>query len=111
MSDADIRTFAAYYASLQPPVADTAADPSPALTAAGAKLAAEQHCAGCHLPRYTGTGATARLAAQRADYLKNALLDFKTGKRIGGGVAAMPEIAFQLTEAEITALSHYLARQ
>jgi cytochrome c553 len=38
-------------------------------------------------------------------------MDFKTGKRIGGGVAAMPEIAFPLTEADIAALAHYLARQ
>lgn len=111
LSDDDVRILAAYYASLPPPIADTTPDPSPALTTAGAKLAAEQHCAGCHLPGFTGTEATARLAAQREDYLKTALLDFKRGKRIGGGVAAMPEIAFPLTEAEIAALAHYLARQ
>jgi cytochrome c553 len=111
LSDDDVRTLAAYYASLPPPIADTALDPSPALTTAGAKLAAEQHCAGCHLAGFTGIEATGRLAAQREDYLRNALLDFKTGKRIGGGVAAMPEIAFPLTEAEITALVHFLARQ
>jgi cytochrome c553 len=111
LSDEDVRTVAAYYAALPPPTADAAPDPAPALTAAGAKLAGEQHCAGCHLPGFTGTAATARLNAQREDYLKIALLDFKTGKRIGGGVAAMPEIAFPLTEAEITALAHYLARQ
>ena len=69
-----------------------------------------QHCPACHMPHYEGTQATARLADQREDYLVKALLDFKTGKRIGGGVAAMPEIAFSLSEPQIAALSHFLCR-
>lgn len=111
LSDDDVRSLSTYFAALPPPVGDKAPDAALALTAAGAKLATEQHCAGCHLPSFAGTEATARLAAQREDYLKKALLDFKTGKRIGGGVAAMPEIAFSLSETDIAALAHFLARQ
>jgi cytochrome c553 len=51
----------------------------------------------------------ARLAGQREDYLLKALRDYKTGQRSGGGQAAMAEVAFPLSEEEITALAHYLA--
>lgn len=108
LSDSDIRQLSQYYAGLKPPPA--AAETAPELSAAGSRNAAERHCAGCHTDRYAGTQATARLAAQREDYLAKALLDFKTGKRIGGGVAAMPEVAFSLTAEEIKALAHFLAR-
>jgi cytochrome c553 len=110
LSDDEVRTFSGYYAALPPPMPPATPDNAPALTADGAKLAAEQHCAACHMPGYTGTQATARLAAQREDYLKQSLTDFKVGKRIGGGVAAMPEIAFSLSDGEIVALAHFLSR-
>jgi cytochrome c553 len=111
LSDDEVRAFGAHYAALPPPKPDASPDPVPQLTEAGAKLVEAQHCIACHLPGFTGTQATARLAAQREDYLKQALMDFKTGKRIGGGVAAMPEIAFSLTQADIAALAHYLSRR
>jgi len=108
LSDADIRMLAKTFAGMPPPPVPQA-DPTPDQSAAGKRMAAEKHCAGCHTDSYAGTQATARLAGQREDYLVKALLDFKTGKRIGGGVAAMPEVAFSLTEAEIAALAHFLA--
>jgi cytochrome c553 len=37
------------------------------------------------------------------------LHDYKAGQRIGGGVAAMADIAYSLSEEEITALAHYMA--
>jgi cytochrome c553 len=110
LSDDEVRRFAAYYAALIPPRPLATPDENPDMTAVGAKLAEAQHCPACHLPDFAGTQATPRLAAQREEYLKQALLDFKTGKRIGGGVAAMPEIAFSLSEPQIAALAHFLAR-
>ena len=35
--------------------------------------------------------------------------DYKSGMRSGGGMAAMAEVAYPLSEEEITALAHYLA--
>ena len=35
--------------------------------------------------------------------------DHKSGVRSGGGMAAMAEVAYPLSEEEITALAHYLA--
>lgn len=110
LGDDEVRSLAAYFAALPPPKPPAVPDDNRDMSAAGARMAEALHCPACHLPGFTGTQATARLASQREEYLKKALLDFKTGKRVGGGVAAMPEIAFPLDEAQITALAHYLAR-
>jgi cytochrome c553 len=37
------------------------------------------------------------------------LHDYKSGARSGSGVAAMADVAYSLSEEEITALAHYLA--
>jgi len=42
-------------------------------------------------------------------YLLKALHDYKSGARSGGSMAAMAEVAYPLSEEEITALAHYLA--
>ena len=65
--------------------------------------------AACHTDTYAGTSAVARLAGQREDYLLKALHDYKSGARSGGSMAAMAEVAYPLSEEEITALAHYLA--
>ena len=38
-----------------------------------------------------------------------ALHDYKSGVRSGGGMAAMANVAYSLSEEEIEALAHYLA--
>ena len=63
----------------------------------------------CHPDTYAGTKAVARVAGQREDYLVKALRDYKSGVRSGGGMAAMADVAFPLSEEEIEALAHYLA--
>ena len=52
----------------------------------------------------------ARIAGQREKYINKALDDYRSGRRIGGGVAAMAEVAYPLSEQEISALAHYLSR-
>ncbi len=54
--------------------------------------------------------ATARLAAQREDYLLKALRDFKAGTR-SGTLAAMADVVYPLADADLRALAHFLARQ
>jgi cytochrome c553 len=108
ISNEDIRDLGAYFASLTPPN-PAAADDNPDLSKKGAEAAAGRRCASCHTDTYAGTKAVARLAGQREDYLIKALHDYKTGLRSGGGVAAMAEVAYPLSEEEITALAHYLA--
>jgi cytochrome c553 len=104
----DIRNLGAYFASLTPPKPPQP-DDNPDLSRKGAEAAAGRRCASCHTDSYAGTKAVARLAGQREDYLVKALHDYKAGVRSGGGGAAMAEVAYPLSEEEITALAHYLA--
>jgi cytochrome c553 len=104
----DIRNLGAYFAALTPAKASQP-DDNPDLSTKGAQAAAGRRCASCHTDSYAGTKAVARIAGQREDYLLKALHDYKEGVRSGGGGAAMAEVAYPLSEEEITALAHYLA--
>ncbi|MCK1736386.1 cytochrome c4 [Bradyrhizobium sp. 138] len=107
ITNEDIRNFGAYFASLPPPKGSD--DDDPDLSKKGAQVAAGRRCASCHTDSYAGTKAVARLAGQREEYLVKALRDYKAGQRVGGGVAAMADVAYHMSEEEITAVSHYLA--
>ena len=63
----------------------------------------------CHTDSYAGTKAVASLRGQREEYLLKALHDYKSGLRSGGAGAAMAEVAYPLSDEEISALAHYLA--
>jgi cytochrome c553 len=108
LSDEEIRNLGAYYASLPPP------EPEPehagdALAATGAKLALQHRCKSCHGDDFAGTGPAARLADQREDVLLKGLRDFKSGERVGTGVASMADVTYDLTDDDIKALAHYMA--
>jgi cytochrome c553 len=104
----DIRNLGAYYASLTPPQA-SATDDNPDLSQKGAQAAVGRRCASCHTDTFAGAKAVARIAGQREEYLVKALHDYKSGVRAGGAMAAMADVAYPLSDEEITALAHYLA--
>jgi cytochrome c553 len=108
LTNDDVRNLGAYFASLTPPKG--AADDNPDLSKKGEMAAKGRRCASCHTDSYAGTKAVARIAGQREDYLLKALRDYKSGARSGGGGAAMADVAYPLSEEEITALAHYLSR-
>jgi cytochrome c553 len=108
LNNDDIRNLGAYFASLPPPK-NPKPDDNPDLSKKGAQAAVGRRCASCHTDSYAGTKAVARLAGQREEYLVKALHDYKTSQRVGGGGAAMADVAYSLSEEEITALAHYLA--
>jgi len=110
LSNDDIRSIGALVQALPPPKPAATPDDRPDLTKTGAALAVERHCNNCHAPNFAGQEAAARLAGQREEVLLKALHDYKAGRRTGTGVAAMPEIAFSLSEDEMQALAHYLTR-
>ena len=107
ITNEDIRNLGAYFASLTPPTAPP--DDNPDLSAKGKQAAVGRRCASCHTDSFAGTKAVARVAAQREDYLLKALRDYKSGQRVGGGQAAMADVAYPLSDEEIVALAHYLA--
>jgi cytochrome c553 len=108
INNEDVRSLGAYFASLTPPKA-AAPDDNPDLSRKGAEAAAGRRCASCHGDTFAGTKAVAHLAGQREEYLLKALHDYKSNVRVGGGVAAMADVAYSLSEEEIAALAHYLA--
>ena len=67
-------------------------------------------CSAGHGAGAEGDGIFPRLAGQREAYLLKALRDFKSGARRGGGVAAMPDAVYPLSDAGLQALAHYLSR-
>ena len=107
LNNEDIRNLGAYFAQLAPP--KPPADENPEMSKKGAQAAVGRRCASCHTDSYAGTKAVARVAGQRQEYLVKALRDYKTSVRSGGGMAAMAEVAYPLSEEEIEALAHYLA--
>lgn len=109
LSDEDVRNFGAYFASLPYFGKPAVGTPNPDLAAKGKTIAAQHHCASCHLDTFRGTGAAAAVANQREDYLVKALRDYRSGTRPSTGVAAMNEAAAALTDEQIVAVSHYLA--
>jgi cytochrome c553 len=112
LGNEDVRDLGAYFASLKPPngTATSGRDDHSDLSEAGKKVAAAGRCASCHGEDFAGGKAVARIAGQHEEYITKALHDYKSGLRSGGGVAAMAEVAYPLSDAEIAALAHYLAR-
>jgi len=108
LNNDDIRNLGAYFASLAPPK-NPKPDDDPNLSKKGAQAAAGRRCASCHTDSYAGTKAVARIAGQREEYLVKALHDYKSGVRAGGGMAAMADVAYPLSDEEIEAPAHYLA--
>ena len=108
LSNEGIRNLGAYFASLPPPKPGVAASPD-VLAAIGERLASQHHCRSCHGDDYSGLGPAARLSGQREDVLLKALRDFKSGKRVGSGVASMADATFELSDGDIQALAHYMA--
>jgi cytochrome c553 len=106
LTNDDIKNLGAYYASLPPPKPEAAPDE---LAQQGEKLAASRRCASCHADDFSGNVVAARLADQREDVLLKALQDYKSGARVGSGVATMAEVAFLLSDDDMKALAHYMA--
>ena len=110
LKDADIRELGAYFSSLSPPQQITDADLDPQRFAQGERVAQANRCSSCHGETYAGQQAVARIAHQREDYLLKALRDFHDGRRTGGGIAAMPDAVYALSDDDLRALAHYLSR-
>jgi cytochrome c553 len=108
LNNQEIRNLGAYYASLTPPKPE-AVSTSDALAQKGEELAMQHRCRSCHSDDYSGYLAAARLAGQREDVLLKALRDFKSGARVGSGVASMTDVIYELNDGDMQALAHYMA--
>jgi cytochrome c553 len=112
LSEEDMKHIAAFYAAAKPPegVARNAAT-----VARGEKIyrggitdRKVPACAGCHAPNGVGIPAQyPRLAGQHAEYTEAQMLAFRSGARANN--AQMSTIAGKMTDAEIKAVSDYIA--
>ena len=109
LTNEEIRNLGAYYASLPPP--KPAGWRQMRWRRTASKLAVQHRCASCHADDYSGFRAAARLSGQREDVLLKALHDFKSGARVGSGVASMADVTYELNDADMQALAHYMAMQ
>jgi cytochrome c553 len=107
LNNQDIRDLGAYYGSLSPP--QPAPEATDAAVQKGEQIALRHRCRSCHGDDYNGFRAAARLSGQREEVLVKALHDFKSGKRVGSGVASMAEVTYGMSDSDMDAVSHYLA--
>jgi cytochrome c553 len=94
---------------------EPAGSSDPALTKLGSQVFLDGHkdgklpaCSSCHGARGYGTPLLPRLAGQRPAYLENQLRSFTKRERTNDN-AVMHDIAAQLSETEIVAVSAFLA--
>jgi cytochrome c553 len=107
-TDPDFFDIAAHYARQRPPRPGAAA--KPALHARGAQLARDMGCGSCHLNDYSGQKQVPRITSQREDYLVLSMKAYRDNKRTGTDTS-MNGILYQVPDADIEALAHFLAHQ
>jgi cytochrome c553 len=107
-TDRDLEDVAAYFArqSVRTPTASA----NGALRARGERLAKSRGCGGCHLADFSGQKHVPRIASQREDYLAIALKAYRDNKRTGTDTS-MNEAMYQVSDADIAALAHFLAHR
>lgn len=107
-TDRDLEDVAAYFARQKPPAAGRSTNGK--LRARGEALAKARGCNGCHLDDYSGQKHVPRIAGQREDYLAIALKAYRDNKRTGTDTS-MNDAMYQVSDADIAALAHFLAHR
>jgi cytochrome c553 len=107
LSDEDVRRMAELIAQLPPP--SPASEPPDLARLERAHALIQQHrCNFCHNQDFSGVQNVPRLAGQREDYLVKALREYKSNARRGYD-AAMADVMYPVTDADILDLAHFLA--
>ncbi len=109
LKDKDVTALADHFArrAVRAPAVN-AIDPK--LEKRGRQIADSRHCGQCHLPDYRGRAQMPRLAAQREDYLVDTMKSYRDGKRTGADTT-MIDVLDGLSDPDIAALGHFLARR
>jgi cytochrome c553 len=108
LKDPEIIKLAEHFSKL--PAKSMASGPADAaLMKQGMARAKVQRCGICHLSDFRGQNQIPRLAGQREDYLVTELFAYRDGKRSGGDTV-MAEALRGVSDADLKALAHFLAR-
>jgi len=108
MKDPEIIKLADHFSKL-PSRGMESGQPDAGLMKTGAERAKALRCGICHTSDFGGQKQVPRLAAQREAYLEGEMRAYRDGKR-GGGDANMAEALYGVSDADIRALAHFLAR-
>jgi cytochrome c553 len=109
LSDKDIEDLAAHFAALPPAPPEDRRARDAALADAGRALAERMNCGVCHLPSYAGRNQIPRIAGQREEYLAQTLAEYRDNRRVGSDTQ-MNAVMYNVRDADIAALSHYLSQ-
>jgi cytochrome c553 len=107
LTDDDLRQFSDAIAKLPAPKPEDAGDA--ARMQRGYALIQQHHCNLCHQPNLSGRDNVPRLAAQREDYLAQALREYKSSARVGYE-PTMIEVMRPLDDPAIADLAYTIAR-
>ena len=107
MKDEEITALAKHFAAQEAVGGGSGGDAAAA--AKGKALAEKMHCGQCHLPEFQGREQMPRLAAQREDYLLDAMVGYRDGKRTGADTT-MTEVLYGVDDESLKALAAYLAQ-
>jgi cytochrome c553 len=109
MKDAEIVRLAEHFSKL-PAKSMASAPADPALVKQGMARAQALRCGVCHLSDFSGQNQVPRLAGQREEYLEAEMRAYRDGKRQGGDTI-MAAALYGVSDADIKALAHFLARK
>jgi cytochrome c553 len=107
LKDEEITALARHFAAQK--AVGAAARSDAAASARGKALADKMHCGQCHLPAFQGREQMPRLAAQREDYLLEAMVGYRDGKRTGADTT-MTEVLYGVGDEDLKALAAYLSQ-
>lgn len=108
LKDEDLQAIASHFSKLPPKATEEKVDPE--MVKRGEALAQRMRCASCHLPTMAGQEQMPRLARQRIDYMVHAMQQFRDNKRSGADTA-MTAVIVGASDADLTALAHYVTQR
>ena len=109
LKDAEIVKLAEHFAKL-PAKGMEAGNADAKLMKLGSEKAKALRCGVCHLADYSGQNQIPRLAGQREAYLEAEMRAYRDNKRTGGDTI-MAAALYGVSDADVKALAHFLARR
>lgn len=113
-SDQDLADMAAFYASQEISQGQTDAalfELGQKIYRAGIPSKGVASCTACHSPTGAGNAQAGfpALGGQHAEYIASSLKAYRAGTRVNGSAALMQQVAAIMSDAEIEAVSSYIA--
>ena len=106
LSDDDLRSLGGIFNKM--PAPPPTVELSAAESEAGQALIEKHHCNSCHGPALAGQQTIPHIAGQHEEYVRQALIAYKTDARKGYS-PAMNEVSQEITDDEIPLLARYVA--